>query len=159
VRILLPLLELSKYVLESFSSVVLTDSFDCQELEPLVGVIVSQIRALFGLPPTFVKNSKTGIYGVPAAVTGIADWFVALSLSYVFLCLFLITSLFKLLHDTLVNLNYLSWHIATTAVYKLALESYCVYHHALVAVNPSVILLVQALSHPCFCVVPVIFTH
>ncbi|KAG0591319.1 hypothetical protein KC19_1G166500 [Ceratodon purpureus] len=45
-----------------------------KELEPLVGVIVSQIRALFGLPPTFVKNSKAGIYGVPAAVTGIADW-------------------------------------------------------------------------------------
>lgn len=47
----------------------------------MVGVIVAQIRALFGLPPMFVKNSKTGTYGVPAAVTGIADWFAARSLS------------------------------------------------------------------------------
>jgi len=47
----------------------------------VVGVIVAQIRALFGLPPMFVKNSRTGTYGVPAAVTGIADWFAARSLS------------------------------------------------------------------------------
>ena len=73
-------LELPIYVLEPISCIALTDSFHCQELEPLVGVIVSQIRALFGLPPTLVKNSKAGIFGVPAAVTGIADWFVALSL-------------------------------------------------------------------------------
>jgi len=45
-----------------------------KELEPVVGVIVAQIRALFGLPPMFVKNSRTSTFGVPAAVTGIADW-------------------------------------------------------------------------------------
>lgn len=87
---------------------VLTYSFDGQELEPLAGVIVSQIRALFGLPPMFVKNSKTGIYGVPAAVTGIADWFVAMSLSKVFLSLSLIALLFKLLRNMLANINYIS---------------------------------------------------
>lgn len=56
-------------------------SFDCQELEPVVGVIVAQIRALFGLPPTFVKNPKAGVYGLPAAVTGITHWYAALSLT------------------------------------------------------------------------------
>uniref|UniRef100_A0A7I4AHX5 GPI transamidase component PIG-S n=1 Tax=Physcomitrium patens TaxID=3218 RepID=A0A7I4AHX5_PHYPA len=45
-----------------------------KDLEPVVGVIVAQIRALFGLPSMFVKNAKTSTYGVPAAVTGIADW-------------------------------------------------------------------------------------
>lgn len=45
----------------------------------MVGVIVAQIRALFGLPSMFVKNAKTSTYGVPAAVTGIADWFVPLN--------------------------------------------------------------------------------
>lgn len=63
--------------LQPLSNMFLTHSFGCQELEPVVGVIVAQIRALFGLPPMFVKNFKTNTYGVPAAVTGIADWFAA----------------------------------------------------------------------------------
>ena len=54
-----------------------SSTFVWQELEPAIGVIVAQIRALFGLPPTFMEDTKTRTYGVPAGVTGIADWWAS----------------------------------------------------------------------------------
>ncbi|KAJ7560680.1 hypothetical protein O6H91_04G140300 [Diphasiastrum complanatum] len=45
-----------------------------QDLEPVVEVMIAQLRTLFGLPATSFTNKNKKIFGVPTLETGFAKW-------------------------------------------------------------------------------------